>query len=946
MIRLFNHTETNFTHNGVHVLDDIVIGDTCILNNEINGVYSLECEVAMFNNSKWKDIEAEMFLRVPTPNGEQIFRIKEIVKGFNTLKIYAKHVFFDLENNFILDTNVVKKDGRSAIAQILGGMSNNMLNAYTGTSDISIINSSRLVRKNVVTALIGNDDNSFLNRWGGELQVDNFNFAIKNRIGNNRGFQVRYGKNATGYEGNINTYNLCTRIVPVGFDGIMLEGTKWVDSPNIAKYPQIYTYEVKFDDIKVKENADDEEGFETIEEARDALRQAALNHFNNTKCDLPSFSARVNFITLQNTEEYKDVKSLERVELGDDVSIYLGSIDVNASSRIVRTKYNFFTQKYIEVEVGDIKPNLFKQLINIKDTIDNIVEDLGGNTWQDIINKSLDEATKLMEEGLKDSHVITMKNQIVIGDAPDIKDMVNCIVMNKNGIGFSNNGYLPDRLISAMTIDGKINASCITTGELNAALIKVGVITGKNGKLSISVEDDFIKMNHTEATTTTKIDSKGFYIEDENGETIASLASKESWSELKADKVFADNIENIYLGAANLYVDHSFISAGDGSIDYPFNNFNDLANHLMRNPILNKDVVINVVSSGDVTDYLDLRGLHGRGTLTINLSSNLIINSNSSNECCMYFYDCNLIITVNGGRSAYDSTDGALLNKWGCGVRFTKCKYGRVEKIAIDSTKNNKIGVMFDATDGVADKVDTCTCYHGVWATRGSQVYQYDCCGTATTSFYSGEGALIQIGGEANGIKIKGGYRRVNGNILDFEKTQSQQDSYRTAPVVPPTQTYSSSFSAIGFGTYQYAWSNWASGEWGNRAIQGVWSSYGNKSGHIFFNISSIRTFLGSGTVGACTITLKRRNAGGYSSATNIYICASTCSSASGTPSYSGLNTLLGSLAWNETKTFTLPTSIVNTLKSTHSSLACYSTSNTGAYAEIVSASITIKVTK
>ena len=60
MIRLFNHTETNFTHNGVHVLDDIVIGDTCILNNEINGVYSLECEVAMFNNSKWKDIESEI----------------------------------------------------------------------------------------------------------------------------------------------------------------------------------------------------------------------------------------------------------------------------------------------------------------------------------------------------------------------------------------------------------------------------------------------------------------------------------------------------------------------------------------------------------------------------------------------------------------------------------------------------------------------------------------------------------------------------------------------------------------------------------------------------------------------------------------------------------------------------------------------------------------------
>ena len=140
MIRLFSHTETDFTHNGIHVLDDIVIGDTCILTNGINEIYSLEMEVAIFNNSKWRDIEAEMFLRVPTTKGEQIFRIKEVVKGFSTLRIYAKHVFFDLENNFILDTNVVQKDGRSAIAQILGGITNNSINTFNGTSDITVVN--------------------------------------------------------------------------------------------------------------------------------------------------------------------------------------------------------------------------------------------------------------------------------------------------------------------------------------------------------------------------------------------------------------------------------------------------------------------------------------------------------------------------------------------------------------------------------------------------------------------------------------------------------------------------------------------------------------------------------------------------------------------------------------------------------------------------------------
>ena len=478
LIRLYEQNTTNFANNGLTILQPI----SCKIKRNLQE-YTYQLEMTHLLNDKGMMLVEDRIIGFK----DQFFRISSIRKNLKEVNIVANHVFFDLNKNFIEDINIKDKTGSMALSQILNGTS--YKHSFTATSDIDTVASSRMVRKNVVTALIGDIDNSFINRWGGELDIDGFSFKLNKQIGKDDGYTIKYGKNLTGLDLQLNMLEVVTRIRPVGFDGIMLEGTKWVDSPNITKYPQIYTYEVKFEDIKVKENPEDEEGYNTIEEAREALRQAALNHFNNTKCDLPSFSARVNFITLQNTEEYKDVKSLERVELGDDVSIYLSSIDVNASSRIVRTKYNFFTQKYVEVEVGDIKPNLFKQLINIKDTIDNIVEDLGGNTWQDIINKSLDEATKLMEEGLKGSHVITMKNQIVIGDAPDIKNMVNCIVINKNGIGFSNNGYLPDRLISAMTIDGKINASCITTGQLNAALIKTGMLMSANGTTWIDMEN-------------------------------------------------------------------------------------------------------------------------------------------------------------------------------------------------------------------------------------------------------------------------------------------------------------------------------------------------------------------------------------------------------------------------------------------------------------------------
>lgn len=511
-------------------------------------------EVSIIDNDKWKDIDTEMFLKVPTSKGEQIFRIKEVVKGIDSIKVYGKHVFFDLENNFILDTNVVQKDGRGAINQILGAMTNNMVNTYYGTSDISIVNNSRLVRKNVVSALIGDADNSFVNRWGGELEVDNFSFSIKQRIGEDRDFQIRYRKNLTGFEGNTNTYNLCTRIVPIGFDGIMLEGTKWIDSKYINNYPQIYTYEIKFDDIKVKENEDDEEGYNTLEEAQIALRQAAENYFISSKCDLPTFSANVNFETLKYTEEYKDLNILERVELGDDINIYIDKIDININARVVKTRYNFFTKKYIEIEIGDVKPNLFKQIANLKNTIDLVTEQLGGNSWQDILDKALDEATKLMAEGLKDSYVITMKNQIVIGDAPDINNMVNCIVINKSGIGFSNDGYLPDRLVSAMTIDGKINASCITTGQLNAALIKTGLLSSANSSTWINMENGTFNFANK-----IKFDGTNFDI-DLTGKDLATNTGVENQLKVKVSK--GDDFKTEYQQTANAF---DFTIGNDGT---------------------------------------------------------------------------------------------------------------------------------------------------------------------------------------------------------------------------------------------------------------------------------------------------------------------------------------------------------------------------------------------
>ena len=115
----------------------------------------------------------------------------------------------------------------------------------------------------------------------------------------------------------------------------------------------------------------------------------------------------------------------------------------------------------------------------------------------------------------------------------------------------------------------------------------------------------------------------------------------------------------------------------------------------------------------------------------------------------------------------------------------------------------------------------------------------------------------------------------------------------------------------------------------------------------MFFDISTLRSQMAGTVQDGNTITLTRAGSGGLSGPANVYINGSTCSSASGTPSYGG-QVLLGTLSWSETKTFTLPKAIVQGLvNGSYNSLAVYVNSSANdCYLNIVNCSITLKTKK
>ena len=430
-----------------------------------------------------------------------------------------------------------------------------------------------------------------------------------------------------------------------------------------------------------------------------------------------------------------------------------------------------------------------------------------------------------------------------------------------------------------------------------------------------TIDKDGITVSHSQVSTKSQMTANGFFISDQNGDVIAELSSANQWSTLKADEVFANNIDNIYMGDANLYVDHSKTVAGSGTSSSPFNNFKTLADYLQTTPILKKDLVINVTSTGNVTDNLDLRGIRGNGTIRINLAKTLVLNDTGANSA-FYFYGCDVPITINGGRTSYSSTDGALLNGFNYGVYFNQCKYGWVEYLAIDTSTagSEQWGVIFRGTNGRTSRVDFCDTWNAVLADYGSNVSDHDSCGNCKNAFYAQSGANIAFGSSSDyGYRPVGSLVKNVGCVTDLGN-RTATASKRKAPAVPPTSDKWQSFTYSDYGYYSVGQACWNPN--GKKVYQGDWG-YGNNRGIFTLPNSSINTFLSGATIlDGSTITLKRASSGGYSSAQSVYLCGTSHTSiGSGTPAVTKSYGSLGTLTWGQQKTFTLPKAFVSDLK-------------------------------
>ena len=373
MITVHDRTATTFTATGLGVLDRETINP--IVTEELGGEFSLTFTYPA-DGPAATHLVVENIVAAPVPGLEQRqgFRINEVVTTLDgMLEVNAFHVFYDLAANLIADTYVVNKTAKGALTQILGAA--NTSHGFTATSSDTVTRSSaRMVRMPIAVALMdAGEDNSFASRWGGELTRDNFHIHHSARRGRNTGVVIRDRKNLTGFESAIDFSTVVTRILPVGYDGLLLPEL-YVDSPRLGDYVVPRIRVIRYGQVKAITDTDNpREGELPLDQAHAQLRRLAAAEFSSNHVDEPSASYKIRFTDLSQTREYADLARLETVEIGDTVTVRHSDLGVALTARVVAYEYNPLTLQYISVELGSTARKFTSVTRQVKTAINTAV---------------------------------------------------------------------------------------------------------------------------------------------------------------------------------------------------------------------------------------------------------------------------------------------------------------------------------------------------------------------------------------------------------------------------------------------------------------------------------------------------------------------------------------------------------------------------------------------
>ena len=270
MINVYAANATDFSTNGIATLEPTL----CELAMTINGAWVLTLEHPFDENNKYINLDNAEPIRPELKKGNiikvtdiaalrdcdstQLFRIYDTVKTLTSIRVTAFPVGMEATYDSIIEElKLNNKNGTQVISELRAAADEVTSGSDIGKYTLSIESSFPTSKKrsvnykntNLIAALCGSDDGSFVNKFNAEVAYNNYEIKVKKRLGSGTDYDVRLGKNLTGLSFEIDDSAVVTRLYPISQDDLKLKDDtdrryipgyeiRYIDSEN-ESYPYV-----------------------------------------------------------------------------------------------------------------------------------------------------------------------------------------------------------------------------------------------------------------------------------------------------------------------------------------------------------------------------------------------------------------------------------------------------------------------------------------------------------------------------------------------------------------------------------------------------------------------------------------------------------------------------------------------------------------------------------
>ncbi|MCW6661890.1 gp58-like family protein [Aerococcaceae bacterium NML201209] len=368
MLFLYPMNQRDFSYNGE------IIRQVYEAHVYRNSTFYLEFKVVIDNSNQYKKIKRDMLVKAETPDGAQMFRVWEITKHKDYIKVEALHVLYDLNNRMVGAINVENAPLSTALMQFSNYLRDTPFTFATAITKNRTFNTSKDEQGQLFNALdVFNDGkHSIVGTWECELSLNNYDVRLVERLGRRTHALLYERKNIREFELEESNRSLITRIHALSKfrpereegsssipDEVELKVT--VDSPLINAYSVVHERKYINNDLKTEAE----------------LIAWAKRKFTYENVDKPSRTIKVKTNIIDGTS----------INYGDTLVLKYLTHDVEEEIRCVGYDYDPIAKTYYEVTLGS-------EVKTIGEVLTKQVAELKNEQLSNLALKQVEEVTR------------------------------------------------------------------------------------------------------------------------------------------------------------------------------------------------------------------------------------------------------------------------------------------------------------------------------------------------------------------------------------------------------------------------------------------------------------------------------------------------------------------------------------------------------------------------